>query len=194
MYVLYDDYSHQSSDRQTFVIKIIDFVFDKDNAFDKDDNDKITIGITKEQDRIMRICCATYHFHKHKICQNKELHKYLKQQTQSHQKFYNISIENMNDHCDKEKRNGVSFFGRTYYRFKSTFENQQKYKNELKDKLNDPTYVPNSWEIISKWGLFLKQWAVWCLAIFLFVLMPVWFITRVFYLSFPVISLINEMN
>ena len=193
IYVVYDDYSYQSAPRQTFITKMIDFIFDKDNTFENDINDEIT-GITAEQDRIMRICCATYHFHKNGICENKKLHNYLETKATSSNKFYTISIQNMVDHCDDEKTTGVTFFDRVFHHFRTIIKDDVKGRDKLKEKLNDPSYVAYDWEQISKWGLFLKQLAICTICTFIFVLIPLWCVTRLFYLSFPVISMVNEMK
>ena len=193
MYVLYDDYSYQTAGRQIFMVKIINFVFDKDNTFDSD-NELEMLSLTAKQDRILRICCVSYHFHSNSICKNLKLYKFLEDKKKSHNKFYKVSLQNLLDNCDKDTTKRVSFFARTIDVFKRGIKSQKESMQSVKEKLNNQTYRPYDWEFIHPCGLCLKQLAVGWLLSFIFILIPLWCITRVFYLAFPIISLVNEMQ
>ena len=160
--------------------------------FDPNDEFAYSFDITTIKDRMIRICCVNYHLHKQKVCANQTLFNYLNKQTDHPQLFLDITPQNLKDHSDSKLNPG--FIDLSIKQLKDNFNSQKNDIKTTKWKLNDPNYIPKSWEVLSKWRLALQYYTLFCTYVFFGFVLPLFIVTRIFYLIFPIIAIIEEFK
>lgn len=164
--------------------------------FDPNDEFAYNFDITTKKDRLIRVCCANYQLLKVEICNNKQLFDYLKQRETHPQLFVNITAQMLLDHCDPNIGSShITIKDKTVERVEHIFEDQRDTIKRKKDDLKNAYFVAQySWEVTSKWRVFLANYN-YCFAwIFFGFVFPLFVVTRIFYFVFPIICVINEFK
>ena len=201
IYVIYDSYTRLVLEVQEIVVNLFHFIFNnkidfgqaKAKKFDPNHEFCYTYNITTIKDRMIRISCIQHQLLQQTEFKNPQLLTYLKQRASHPQLFVNITPQNLLDHCDiRSDTSHPGFVGLSTKKFRDNFDDHIDKIKRMKRNLNDPTY----WQEppLTKWDIILEQQTLCFKYIFLWFILPLFVVTRVFILIFPIIVLIEEIR
>ena len=209
MYITFDKFTVSNIDFQSFCIKITNFLFNrpmnKHKSVQHESNISISgydrgihfydSSVSKKQDRIIRLCCINYELHKTKMHEDETLFNFLSKHEK--QLFLTVTPQDIrcnNLYVEKKLTANVYFDEKLLDSIISNYNDAKSDKERLKGKLDDPRYVAQFYENITKAELWIKR----CTQIFsfgaTFILFPIWCLSRIFFFIFPFIVIIDSYN
>lgn len=151
-------------------------------------------SISFKQDRMVRLCCINYELHKSKIHQDETLFNYLSKHEK--ESFLDIKPKDirMNNKfvVKKEDLYKVYLDERVLNLYLGIWQETTEDVEHMKTKLNDPIYTPTRYEVVSKTELFVRRATQIFAFGATFILFPIWCLSRLFFLMFPFIVIIDS--
>ena len=192
---IYDE-RYDDRDIERFCRYSDNFVFNKQDGyllenidmqphqFDPYDDTMHNANITIENDRLIRICCLNYQLYKPRtnnpVCNNEKLWQYLDEQTRNARLYTQITVKDLQKQCNVSRRSSHNkVIGRMLFELNDTI--REVYKRF--DKL------PGGFA-----STCINYEDVYCMAKFIWFVLPLFVFSRIFYFVFPIISLIQEFD
>ena len=150
-------------------------------------------SISYKQDRIARLCCINFELHESKIWEDDPLFEYLSK----HEKhsFLDVKAKDIrkNNICVQIKSTERVYFFEILLDMYLDFWHETKgVTANLRRKLNDRTYVARRYEIVNRTEMFIQMSAQVFAFGATFILFPIWCLSRMFFLIFPLIVIIDS--